>query len=118
MKQLPPAALGLRWITERERRKEKTGNDEYRKENESPLPNHFVCARGSQRLDFVSVQTGGLGLGMIPVFSRSPIQEGRDGDGRGEEEDESALVARPDAKLCNKELLAKQRTNVFPTRSP
>lgn len=57
---------------------------------------------------------------MIPVFSRSPIQYWRDGDGRGkeEEEDESALVARPAAKLCNKELLAKQRTNVFPHSIP
>lgn len=64
------------------------------------------------------MQTAGSGVGMIPVFSRSPIQEGRDGDGRGEEEDESALVARPVAKLCNKELLARQRTNVFPTQSP
>lgn len=117
MKQLPPAALGLRWITEREEEK-KTGNDEYRKENESPLPNHLVCARGGQRLDFVSAQTGGRGVGMIPVFSRSPIQYWRDGDGRGEEEDESALVRRPAAKLCNKELQAKQRTNVFPTQYP
>lgn len=64
-------------------------------------------------MDFVSVQTGGSGVEMISVFSRAPIQEGQDGDGRGEEEDESALVARPAAKLCNKELLAKQRTN-FP----
>lgn len=62
------------------------------------------------------MQTGGSGVGMIPVFSRSPIQERQDRDGRGEEEDESTLVARPAAKLCNKELATK--TNVFPTQFP
>ncbi len=36
----------------------------------------------------------------------------------GEEEEENSLVARHVGKLCNKELLAKQRTNVFSPQCP
>lgn len=38
-----------------ERKKRDTENNEERKENKSPLPNHLVCSRGGQLLDWISL---------------------------------------------------------------